>query len=210
MNGYVSLGSYDDVHKKIDYKVYAPDSLQGYFKQYNSGLFSYIDVEREKIEKVMQTNDWDSRFGYRYDATFPLKGMESTMGSPSYSISEIPTNDAIVTEGFEQTNMNMKEILKQISMLESKIKQGALNKEMIANHIVSIEGFLEEEASAFNNNLEYINTVQGMLKEFRDISQQIYGILKYDVDVRDTRYTQIATKLKNFKKPVTKNYIMNL
>lgn len=197
MNGYVSLGSYDDVHKKIDYTVFAPEDISQYFRTYNSDLFSYVDVERRRIEDVSKTNDPLTRYEYRFDTSFPDKTRESVRGTPHKL-------DTVLRENFTP---NLKEVAKQSILLEDKIQKG--EKDDIARHVLSIEGYLED-AMALNNNLEYADTIQELLHEFRELSQEIFTVLKHNVDIRTDRWYKIAQKLHKFHEPLVRRYAVNL
>lgn len=210
MNNYVSLGSYDDVHKKIDYKIYAPNSLQNYLSSFNSSLFSQVDNERERIEQISQTNDPNTRFGYRFDSNFPLKRIESTYVPHSLtnfgSAAKPCINGKCTLEGFE----DLHEVAKQTVLLEDQLfNQNKRSKEGITKRCLTIEGYLEE-AVTLDNNLEYIQSVQGLLKEFRDISQEIFSTLRADIDMREDRWIQIAQKLRQFRQPICQKYASNL
>jgi len=189
MNGYVSLGSYDDVHKKIDYTVFAPEDMKQYFSSYNSSLFSYVDVERRRIAELAKTNDPKSRYDYRFDSSFPDKTRESVRGTPH-------NLDTVLKENF-------KEVAKQSILLEDKIRNG--EKEDIPRHLLTIEGYLEDVLS--NNNLEYADTIQELLREFRQLSQEIFSILKYRIDIRTDRWYEIAQKLHKFREPLVRQYM---
>jgi hypothetical protein len=197
MNGYVSLGSYDDVHKKIDYTVFAPEDMKQYFRSYNSDLFSYADVERRRIEDLSKTNDPTTRYEYRFDTSFPDKTRESVRGTPH-------NLGTVLKENF---STNLKEVAKQSILLEEKMRNGETAD--IPRHVLTIEGYLED-AMAINNNLEYADTIQELMREFRELSQEIFTILKHNSDIRTDRWYKIAQKLHKFREPLVRQYAVNL
>ena len=251
MNGYISLGTYDDVHKKIDYTVYAPKNLQQYMKTYNSSLFSQVLDEEKQIEDVIgTTNDLNSRYGFRYDSNFPIKRMEST-GVPNSLIdfaSNLDLNKPCEKEGFQYASkpatlqdipssnvlkgkcsvdgkgcgknsqladvmnpaFNLREVAKQSVLLEDHLFNPEKRcKDCISKHALTIEGFLEE-AVTLDNNYEYQDTIQELLREFRVLSQNIYDTINADIDLRDDRWVKIAQKLRQFRKPICQKYASNV